>query len=1062
MNTSLPARLAALLLAVSALATRAATFEVTSLADDGPGTLRAAITNANATAGAHTISFPGLMGTIQLDTALPKLMKPMQFLSASPHQVAIRRNGAGTFGAFEATDYSTMTNLAVTGLAFRNFNRPEGAIYCRYNSLAVTNCVFEGNTSAGVSAVYANELQQLALVGCTFSGNSSASTTVQIQGPKGFAISDCSFLTNSTSGNGGAMRVGPAYYYYVYGSVRRCTFAGNHASGGGGAVHCDSNWAYGMEIADSTFEGNSCGNAPGGALNNYGCTSLTLRQCTFTGNTTGAHGGAVFCGDNWGNGNTTLINCTLTANRCGTIDNAGNGGALFAQGGTQRGILRNTIVAGNADSGSLENDPDVFGGIVSQGWNFIGATNGAPQLTNSLDHAGTAAAPLNPRLSTLGQYGGTTRTHLLLPDSPARDQGNVSGLGLFDDQRGHDRVLDGPAHPNAPGGDGSDIGSTELRVGTNDAPWIALQPADTSVKAGGATLLSGGAVGTEPIAYQWRRSGVPIPGATGLDLAFTDIQPQAGGFYDLVASNAYGASTSAVATLTVLCFRVTNTNDSGPGSLRQAVTDANAYPGDDRIYFLDDAMNPVTGTISLATGLPNLTGGLLVLGPGATQMTIRRGGGGTFAAFYDTGINPKTALGFTGLTFQNFNHNDGAIYAHYDALALTNCVFEGNASTGHATLHGWESEAVALVNCSFNGNTAGGVVVNLVGPKTFTVLDCVFRTNSTASGALYLGSSPYYYVSGSIRRCSFTGNYAANGGGAIACGANWNYGFEVAESTFEGNSCGNAHGGAVANGGCPNLTLSQCTFSGNTAGVHGGAVYCGDNWGNAVTTLINCTLTANRCGTIDNAGNGGALFAQAGTQRGVIRNTILAGNADSGSFENDPEVFGGIVSQGWNLIGATNGAPQLTNSLDHAGTTAAPLNPRLAPLGDYGGPTRTHLLYDISPAVDQGNVTGLGLTNDQRGFVRVIDEALIPDASGGDGSDIGAVEGSIPEPLPRLTIVPLAGGQARISWEPDSPGFVLQETPALAGTWTNAPSGALNPVIIPTTVGTRFYRVMQP
>jgi len=64
---------------------------------------------------------------------------------------------------------------------------------------------------------------------------------------------------------------------------------------------------------------------------------------------------------------------------------------------------------------------------------------------------------------------------------------------------------------------------------------------------------------------------------------------------------------------------------------------------------------------------------------------------------------------------------------------------------------------------------------------------------------------------------------------------------------------------------------------------------------------------------------------------------------------------------------------------------------------------------------------------------------------------------------PTLTIVPAAPGQATISWTPNTPGFVLQETWVLSpANWTNAPSGATNPITVPATLPTKFYRLFKP
>jgi hypothetical protein len=50
-----------------------------------------------------------------------------------------------------------------------------------------------------------------------------------------------------------------------------------------------------------------------------------------------------------------------------------------------------------------------------------------------------------------------------------------------------------------------------------------------------------------------------------------------------------------------------------------------------------------------------------------------------------------------------------------------------------------------------------------------------------------------------------------------------------------------------------------------------------------------------------------------------------------------------------------------------------------------------------------------------------------------------------------------------ISWSPDTPGFVLQETGVLSpANWTNSPSGSANPAITPTTEAARFFRLIKP
>lgn len=64
---------------------------------------------------------------------------------------------------------------------------------------------------------------------------------------------------------------------------------------------------------------------------------------------------------------------------------------------------------------------------------------------------------------------------------------------------------------------------------------------------------------------------------------------------------------------------------------------------------------------------------------------------------------------------------------------------------------------------------------------------------------------------------------------------------------------------------------------------------------------------------------------------------------------------------------------------------------------------------------------------------------------------------------PTLSIETVAPGQVRLSWGPDYPGAVLQETDTLLPlAWTNAPSGATNPVTLPASGNGKLYRVLTP
>ena len=120
----------------------------------------------------------------------------------------------------------------------------------------------------------------------------------------------------------------------------------------------------------------------------------------------------------------------------------------------------------------------------------------------------------------------------------------------------------------------------------------------------------------------------------------------------------------------------------------------------------------------------------------------------------------------------------------------------------------------------------------------------------------------------------------------------------------------------------------------------------------------------------------------------TVRNTITAGNTGNNGGGND--VHGAFASSGYNLIGNGDFSTGFTATGDQVGTTAAPINPQLGQLQNNGGATETMALLANSPAIDQGK--RFELTTDQRGNERPFDAATIANATGGDGSDIGAFE----------------------------------------------------------------------
>lgn len=83
------------------------------------------------------------------------------------------------------------------------------------------------------------------------------------------------------------------------------------------------------------------------------------------------------------------------------------------------------------------------------------------------------------------------------------------------------------------------------------APVITTQPTSQTIAAGANATLNVVVSGTAPLAYQWRKDGTTLAGATSASLALTNFQAANAGAYSVVVSNGVGTATSQNATLTL-------------------------------------------------------------------------------------------------------------------------------------------------------------------------------------------------------------------------------------------------------------------------------------------------------------------------------------------------------------------------------------------------------------------------------------------------------------------------------------------------------------------------------
>jgi hypothetical protein len=329
-----------------------------------------------------------------------------------------------------------------------------------------------------------------------------------------------------------------------------------------------------------------------------------------------------------------------------------------------------------------------------------------------------------------------------------------------------------------------------------------------------------------------------------------------------------------------------------------------------------------------------------------------------------------TTVSVSGLTLTAGIADTGGGVQNAGTLTLTDCVITGNQAavsftgTGTETAQAqgggiWTSGALTLLRCSVSDNTANLTAGNVYygqanGGGLYATGASVTLVNSTVSGnfstSTFTGDAGVVFAYGgglssdngtlNLTGCTVNGNTATGGNGAGFGGGVHSY-----QSTVSLSNC------TVAN----NLATS-----GSDSGLGGGVSDLDSN-----LTLTSCTITGNVASSLPSTGSGGGLYYNSGAGSVQVDNTIVAGNT---AATDGPDVSGNFVSQGYNLIGITDGSTGWGGS-DLTGTAANPLDPMLGTLGSYGGPTQTIPLLAGSPALDAGDPAQLG-TTDQRGVAR--------------------------------------------------------------------------------------------
>jgi CSLREA domain-containing protein len=389
--------------------------------------------------------------------------------------------------------------------------------------------------------------------------------------------------------------------------------------------------------------------------------------------------------------------------------------------------------------------------------------------------------------------------------------------------------------------------------------------------------------------------------------------------------------------------------DTGNGecTLRAAIQEANALPGDDTILLPEG-----TFTLSIAgaeedaaaTGDLDITGNLTINGTDAANTIID--GNALDRVIHISGSSSTVTI--TNLTIQNgaAPGSGGGIF-NSGTLTLSDSILRNNFA--NCTASALYNDGSFISNHTVISQNVGGGIYCL-GMAVLNISSGIMTLNSTSVTNNKPDGGIYNYATLTLNNSTVSGN---TGGGV------------------------NDTPGGIYNW-SGTTVLNNSTVSGNTTN-SGGGIFTG---GGGTLRLNNSTVIHNSAST------GGGIYNHPSAPADVIlRNTIVADNIAS---ENSPDCSGSIGSEDYNLIGDTS-------SCDFAASTGDLTNID-AKLGSLIGSPAYHPLLSTSPAIEAGNPAGCTdqdgnpLATDQRGAARV------------GVCDIGSYEYTIPGPATSLSI----------------------------------------------------------
>ena len=245
---------------------------------------------------------------------------------------------------------------------------------------------------------------------------------------------------------------------------------------------------------------------------------------------------------------------------------------------------------------------------------------------------------------------------------------------------------------------------------------------------------------------------------------------------------------------------VTNTNDSGPGSLRDVIATASA---NDTITF-DSSLDGQT--IVLTNGQLNITNNLTIDASAlSNRITITGNSNSPVLGFSYGTTNELKSLTITG--------GQGGIFSS-GTLVLDTCIVRGNRTGDGGGIFNDFGAALSVNNSTISGNSASSVGGGIQTRYLLSISNSTVSGNSAGSDGGGISVATFGDVT--IVNSTISGNVAKNSGGGMVLFGKAN----IKYSTISGNHATNSGGGVwIAPAMSASLSIENSIIAGNSAPV---------------------------------------------------------------------------------------------------------------------------------------------------------------------------------------------------------------------------------------------------